>query len=146
MMQRVPTRPRLSLRAASGLIVVAAVLIWGATTTYRLHHLAAYYRGQVAKHDANFKLSRAKRTAYEAEAQRILKDVDRVEINHIIVPVSEVKYLLRNTQRQAGFEARLAEYHLQLKRKYEDAASHPWIEVVPDPHSFPEPKPEREHE
>jgi hypothetical protein len=37
-----------------------------------------------------------------------------------------------------GFPGRLADHYLSLARKYERAASHPWLPVEPDP-PLPEP-------
>jgi hypothetical protein len=150
MMQFFLIRPQLTLRAVSGLIAVVALLIWGGIMASRLYRAAAYYRAQVAKHDRYFKYGRGNQTGAEAEALRFQKDIERVERNHIKVPVNVLKYWLKYHQRRAGFEAELADYHLQLKHKYEYVASHPWIEVAPDPNSPPEPKPvpkpEPEHE
>jgi hypothetical protein len=134
-------RPKLTLRATSGLIAIVALLIWGGITASRLYRVAAYYRTQVARHDVYFKSSRENQTNAEAEALRFQKEIDRVTKNHIKVPVNELKYWLKYHQRLAVFEAELADYHLQLKHKYVYAASHPWIEVAPDPNSPPEPKP-----
>ena len=150
MMRFFLTRPKLTLRAMSGLIAIVALLIWGGITASRLYRAAAYYRAQVAKHYMYFKHDREDQTAYEAEVLRLQKEIDRVTKNHIKVPVNELKYSLKYTQRLADFEAELADYHLRLKHKYDYAASHPWIEVAPDPNSPPEPepvpKPEPEHE
>jgi hypothetical protein len=143
-------RPKLTLGAMSGLIAMVALLIWGGITASRLYRAAAYYRAQVAKHDMYLKSSRENQTSAEAEALRFQKDIDRVEKDHIKISVNELKYWFKYHQRLADFEAELADYHLQLKHKYEYAASHPWIEVAPDPFSPPEPrpvpKPEPEHE
>jgi hypothetical protein len=125
----------------SVLVAVVTLLIWGGITASRLYWAAAYYRAQAAKHDMYFKSSRENQTSAEAEALRFQKDIDRVTKNHIKVPVKELEYWLKTTQQMAVFEAELAGYHLQLKHKYEYAASHPWIEVAPDPNSPPEPKP-----
>jgi hypothetical protein len=148
-MQMFFIRPKLTLRAMSGLIATVALLIWGGITASRLYWAAAYYRAQVAKHDMYFKSSRENHTTAEAEALRFQKEIDRVTNNPIDVPINEIKYWLKYNQRLAVFEAELADYHLQLKHKYEYAASRPWIEVAPDPNSPPEPKPvpkpERQH-
>jgi hypothetical protein len=150
MMRFLLIRPKLTLKAMCGLIAVVALLIWGGITASRLYRAAAYYRAQVAKHDMYFKHSRENQTVAEAEALRFQKDIDRVTKNHIRVPVNQLEYWLKCHQRLARFEAQLADYHLQLKHKYQYAAFRPWIEVAPDPNSPPEPKPvpkpEPEHE
>jgi hypothetical protein len=150
MMRFLRIRPKLTLRATCGLIAIVALLIWGGIAASRIYRAAAYYRAQVAKHDMYFKHSRENQTAHEAEALRFQKEMDRVTKDHIRVPVNQLEYWLKYCQRLARFEGQLADYHLQLKRKYEYAASRPWIEVAPDPNSPPEPRPvprpEPEHE
>jgi hypothetical protein len=139
-------RPKLTLRAMSGLVALAALVIWGGITASRLYRAARYHRAQAAAHGMYFTRCREDQTAAEAEVPRLQQDIDRVTKNAISVDISNPKHVLKIVQRRALFEASMADYHLQLQQKYEYAASHPWIEVAPDPKSQPEPEPETEHE
>jgi hypothetical protein len=139
-------RPKLTLRATSGLVAVAALLIWGGITASGLYRAAGHHRAQAATQDMYFKHSRGNQTGLEAEVLRLQEDIDRVTKNATKVDLKNQKHVLKRLQYQARFEARLADYHLQLKQKYEYAASHPWIKAAPDPNSPPRPKPEPELE
>ncbi len=139
-------RPNLTLRAASGLVAVAALLVWGGVMASRFYRAAAFHHARAATHDMYFQQYRENQEGLEAEVRRLQTDIDRVTCNAVNVDVNELTQILKRFQRQALFEASMADYQLQLKQKYEYAASHPWIKVAPDPESPPEPTPEPELE
>ena len=135
-------RPKLTLRATSVLVAVAALLVWGGVTASRLYRAAAHHRARATTHDMYFKHYRENQEGLHAEVLRLATDIDRVTENAVNVDPGELKQFLKRFHRQAIFEARMADYELELKRKYEYAASHPWIKVAPDPKSPPRLEPE----
>ncbi len=95
------TRPKLTLRATSGLVAVAALLIWGGVMGSRLYRAAAYHRAQAATHDIYFQSYRENQEGLEAEVLRLQQDIDRVTQNAINVDLDELKHFLKRFQRQA---------------------------------------------
>jgi hypothetical protein len=134
--------PRLTLRATSGIVAVVAILIWGGVMASRLYRAAAYHQARAETHDIEFQHHRENQEGLHAEVLRLATDIDRVTQNAINVDLDELKHTLKRFQRQALFEARMADYQLQLKQKYAYAASHPWIKVAPDPEAPPRLEPE----
>jgi hypothetical protein len=126
-----------------GAVAVAALLIWGGTMTSR--HFR--YRELAKRHNMYYEHHHEQQPFIEAEVLRTQQEVDSISTEFDKgdpVPVSiagleHLKKLLKFNQNLAAFHANMADYQLQLKQKYEYASSHPWVRVLPDRKSPPEP-------
>jgi hypothetical protein len=143
-------RPKVTLKGMLWLMAGAAIMIWGGIALTRLYRAAAYFRSQASAHKMYYEHHRERQPDAVAEALRLQKEVDVIPTKfdgrdpRVIAALGHMKKMVKDLQNQALFDAKMAEYHLQLWQQYEYASSHPWVEVPPDPKSPPEPEREPE--
>jgi hypothetical protein len=113
-------RPRPTIRWMMVLVAVAALALSVEATRRRMANLSLAYLGR----------------AREYERKAILASANAVEseywAHHSRTP--DPKY----ARLSIGYR-RLSEFHRTLKRKYERAASPPWLPIASDPAPPPEP-------
>jgi hypothetical protein len=68
----------------------------------------------VATHDVYFRSYRENQDGLEAEVRRLQQDIDRDSRDAINVDLNQLIHFLKRFQRQALFEASMADYQLQL--------------------------------
>jgi hypothetical protein len=116
-------------------MLVAAAIASLLMGSGRLLWLSSVYRKLAVAHAALENLSRTLQSMAEndGKAERELLVAFDIEVE----PEDEVVKAQRAAY--AGLNQRTAEYHANLKRKYEKAAAHPWMPIDPVP---PLPKPD----
>jgi hypothetical protein len=126
-----PPRVQFKMRGMLAAVASLALLMGG----LRLLWLSSVYRKAAAAHVAHERLARILQKIVEDEGkdERDLKIAFGVRIE----PESEAVKAKRVAD--ARLNQRTAEYHAALGRKYEIAASRPWIPIAPDP---PPPEPD----
>jgi hypothetical protein len=109
--------------AIAGLVM--GVGVWG----YRMWRLSRFYAGAAQMHRA-FAGSYVRHAAFDLQRAH---DVEMILAAH---PPNERALLSNLWAAQCRKDAEMATYCATLARKYECAASYPWLPVEPDP---PEP-------
>jgi hypothetical protein len=113
-------RPRLTIRLMMVVVAVAALALAVEATRRRMADLSSAYIGRAR--------------AYERKA--LLASMNA------LVSESAVNEGRPPNPRYAEWSIRyrrLSEFHLAMKRKYERAATRPWLPIAPDPAPPPEP-------
>jgi hypothetical protein len=107
-------RPKLTIRSAMVIVAVAALALAAEATRRRLADLSSAYRQRALVHQNRADLAGLNAVVSDAEYRR--------------GQPPEPKY----AEWSARFR-RLAEFHEAMTRKYERAASRPWLPIDPDP-------------
>ncbi len=113
-------RPRFTIRWMMVLVAVAALALSVAATRRRMANLSLAY------------LDRAREYAIKAELASLNAVESEYYAQHGRTP--DPKYA-----RSCISYRRLSEFHHTMKRKYQRAASRPWLPIAPDPAPPPEP-------
>jgi hypothetical protein len=96
------------------IVAVAALALAAEATRRRMADLSAVYRGRATKHENEAELALGYSLLCEYEFRR--------------GQPPDSKYAKWNARHR-----RLFEFHLAMRRKYEWAASRPWLPIDPDP-------------
>jgi hypothetical protein len=113
-------RPRLTIRLMMVLVAVAALALSVEATRRRMANLSLAYLGRAREYQAKAEIASLNALESEAVSRR--------------GRTSDPKY----AQRSISYR-RLCEFHLTMKRKYERAATQPWLPIAPDPAPPPQP-------
>jgi hypothetical protein len=108
------SRPRFTIRLMMVLVAVAALALSVGVTRRRMANLSFTY------------LARATEYQSKAEVARVSALESEYLSQHGRTP--DPKY----AQRGIGYR-RLSAFYLTMKRKYERAATQPWLPIAPDP-------------
>jgi hypothetical protein len=113
-------RPTFTIRLMMALVAIAALALSIEATWRRLGNISLAYLGRAR--------------AYQSKAE--VASVSALESEYLSqhARTPDPKYARQNI----GYR-RLSEFYLTMKRKYERAASRPWLPIAPDPAPPPEP-------
>jgi hypothetical protein len=107
-------RPRFTIRLMMALVAVAALALSVEATRRRMANLSLAYLGRAREYQSKADVASASALESEYLSQR--------------GRTPDPKY----AQRSIGYR-RLSEFYLTMKRKYERAATRPWLPIAPDP-------------
>ena len=113
-------RPRFTIRLMMALVAVAALALSVEATRRQIANLSLAYLGRARDYQSKADVSSVSALESEYLSQRGRSP--------------DPKY----AQRNIGYR-RLSEFYLTMKRKYERAATRPWLPIAPDPAPPPEP-------
>ena len=111
---------RLTIRSMMVVVAIAALALAGEATRRRMAELSSVYRLR----------------ATECEIKALLANLNAVRSDFEFRQGRPPN--LNYASRSIRFR-RLAEFHLAMRRKYEQAARRPWLHIVLDPAPPPEP-------
>ncbi|MGC8642731.1 MAG: hypothetical protein ACP5XB_22970, partial [Isosphaeraceae bacterium] len=125
-------RPRWSIRGMMVAMAIVACLL-GGVQCWRLHQIACVYRERAALYAWHVAYWSGKAQAVQRAGEKLQAEEDEWRRKTgAPLPRPDANFVINALTNARAF-ARTAEFYLDLQRKYEQAAAHPWAEVDDDP-------------
>jgi hypothetical protein len=123
-----------SLRTRLRTILIVVALAASAFACERMRRLRAHYLEKTRSHAAQEATCRNTSTSFGQmiSLQRKYYDLE-VQNKSSEQLIDSLRFVLGRLERDGLLWQRRAAHHAALRRKYEFAASHPWMSVPPDP-------------